>query len=167
MSLSIMNNSTAMQTVYDMQTNDAAESKAIQELSSGYQINSAADNPAGLATSQNMEAQVQGLSQAANNTNDAINLLKTADGAMNQTQALLLDIRDKAVDAANVGGNEASEAQNDQAQIQQDISALDRIASQTTFGNKNLLDGSAGISANITDTTNLAGASVASTGLLS
>ena len=164
MSLSIMNNSTAMQTVYDMQTNDAAESTAIQQLSSGYQINSAADNPAGLATSQNLEAQVQGLGQATSNANDAINLLKTADGALNQTQSLLLDIRDKAIDAANVGGNDASEAQNDQTQIQQDISALDRIASQTTFGNKNLLDGSAGVSANITDTANITAASVAATG---
>jgi len=164
MSLSIMNNTTATQAVYDMQTNDAAESSSIAKLSSGYQINSAADNPAGLATSTNMEAQVQGMGQATNNANDAINLIKTVNGALSQTQSLLLDIRNKAVDAANVGGNEASEGQNDQTQIQQDIAALDRISSQTTFGNKNLLDGSAAITPTILDSTHVAGASVATTG---
>jgi flagellin len=164
MSLSVMNNSTAMQSVYDMQTNDAAESTAIQQLSSGYKINSAADNPAGDATSNNLEAQVQGLGQATNNANDAINLLKTADGALTQTQSLLLDIREKALDAANTGANDSSAAQDDQTQINQDVEALNRIATQTTFGDKNLLDGSAGVTANVTDTADIAGATVANTG---
>jgi flagellin len=163
MSLSIQTNVTAMQTVYDMQTNDTAESTAIQQLSSGYKINTSADDPAGEAISQNLEAQVEGLGQATNNANDAINLVKTANGALTQVQSLLLDIREKALDAANTGANDTSSAQDDQTQINQDIAALNRISSQTTFGNKNLLDGSNGMSATVEDSTDISGASIAPT----
>ena len=163
MSLSIQTNVTAMQTVYDMQTNDATESSAIEKLSSGYQINTAADDPAGLATSQNLEAQVEGLGQATNNANDAINLIKTAGGALTQVQSLLLDIRDKAIDAANVGANDVDAAQDDQTQIQQDIAALSRISSQTTFGDKELLNGSNSLTATITDSTDISGVGLSAT----
>jgi len=152
MSLRINTNTTALMAHRQLQQTDAAQAQSTQRLSSGYRINSAADDPAGLAISENLGAQAEGLGQAVNNANDAINVMKTAEGALGQSAAILRKIRDTALHAANTGANDPVSAAADQAQIQKAIESLDRIASQTAFGSKKLLDGSGALSGTPTDT---------------
>ena len=130
---------------------------SIQKLSSGLQINQAADNPSGLIISNGLEAQVRGINQAISNSQDATNLIKTADGALSEVNSLLDNIRQLAVHAANTGVNDQLATQADQSQISSDISSVDRIATQTQFGSKNLLDGTSGISAAVTNSNDIAG----------
>jgi len=136
--------------------NDSSLSKSIERLSSGFRINVAADDPAGLVISEGLRAQAQGLAQAMSNTSHAINLIKTAEGGMQEIHNLLRSMRDLAVHAANIGANETAAIAADQAQIESAIESLDRISAQTQFGTKKLLDGSAGIMGQITGTTGTA-----------
>jgi len=122
---------------------DNALSKSVERLSSGYRINVAADDPAGLVISEGLRAQVSGLGQAISNTQHAVNLIKTAEGAMAEINNLLRTMRDLAVHAANTGVNDTASITADQAQVTQALASIDRIASDTQFGTKVLLDGSA------------------------
>ncbi|WP_088228631.1 flagellin [Desulfosporosinus sp. FKB] len=114
---------------------------SLAKLSSGYRINTAADDAAGLAISQKMTAQINGLDQANRNAQDGISLIQTAEGAMGQTQSILQRMRELAVQSAN-GTNTTA----DRKQIQLEVNALQkeisRIATATQFNTKNLLDGS-------------------------
>ena len=143
MSTRINTNVTALQAAQNLNTNSNALSGNIARLSSGLRINSAADDPAGLAISENFKAQISGLNQATANSNDAINEIKTAEGALNQVQNLLISMRQLAVHASNLGTNSSVDLQADQSQINSAIASINRIASTTSFGNKKLLDGSA------------------------
>jgi len=127
-------------------------SKSIERLSSGYKINSAGDDPAGLVISEKLQAQVGGLTQAIKNAGDAVNMVKTAEGALKEVNALLRSMRDLAVHAANVGVSDAASAAADQTQITNALASLNKIADETQFGNKKLLDGTAGLKALITGT---------------
>lgn len=142
MSLRINLNSAAMSAHRQLQSTDKSLSVSIERLSSGYRINRAADDPAGLAISENLRAQVSGLGQAVSNSNDAVNLLKTAEGALSEVHSLLRTMRNLAVHAANVGANDQTSIDADQTQITSAIAALNRISDNTQFGNKKLLDGS-------------------------
>ena len=166
MSLRINLNTSAMFAHNQLQATDDSLSSSIEKLSSGNQINSAADNPSGLAISENLKAQMNGLGQAINNSNDAINVIKTADGALSQVDGLIQQIRTISVHAANVGANDNVSAQADQTQITEALSALQRIATQTSFGKKNLLDGSGAMTATNLDPTLIAGSNLASSGSL-
>jgi len=127
------------------QNNLATTQNAIQssltKLSSGYRINTAADDAAGLAISQKMQAQINGLNQAGRNAQDGISLLQTAEGAMSQSQSILQRMRELAVQSSN-----DTNTTSDRGQIQLEVSALTteigRIASSTQFNTQNLLDGS-------------------------
>jgi flagellin len=114
---------------------------AITRLSSGLRINSAADDAAGLAISDRMTAQINGLNQAAQNANDGISLAQTADGALSSVSDDLQRMRELAVESAN-----ATNSPSDRAALQQEVSQLeteiDRVATQTQFNGINLLDGS-------------------------
>ncbi len=143
MSTAINTNTTAFMAADNLTMNTNNLSTDIQRLSTGLQINSAADNPAGLVISEDMQAQVTGLSQATSNSNDAINMIKTAEGALNQVQNLLISMRQLAVHASNLGVNDTTAVQADQTQIASAIESINRISSTTQFANKNLLDGSA------------------------
>jgi len=156
MALRINLNTAALNAHRFVGVNDTALSKSIERLSSGYRINVAADDPAGLVISEGLRAQAQGLTQAMSNTSHAINLIKTAEGAMQEIHNLLRSMRDLAVHAANVGANEPAAIAADQAQMESAVASLDRITVQTQFGNKRLLDGSAGIEGQITATTGAA-----------
>ncbi|MCJ7751779.1 MAG: hypothetical protein MUQ65_11905, partial [Armatimonadetes bacterium] len=136
--------------------NDSSLSKSIERLSSGFRINVAADDPAGLVISEGLRAQAQGLGQAMKNTTQAVNLIKTAEAAMQEIHNILREMRDQAVHAANAGANEAEAIAADQAQIESAIDSLERISAQTQFGSKKLLDGSAGVIGQITGTTGAA-----------
>jgi len=146
MSLSINLNSAALTAHRNLAASGNAASQSIARLSSGYKINSASDDPAGLVISEKLRAQASGLGQAISNAGDASNMTKTAEGALNETNTLLRSMRDLALHAANAGANDSAATAADQEQIKSAISSLNNISSETQFGNKKLLNGDAGVS---------------------
>ena len=116
--------------------------QSIQRLSSGLRINAASDDPSGIVTSEQMRSKAEGMGQAIKNNNDGINLIKTAEGALNEVHSLLGQMRTLAVHAANEGVNSADDLAADQAAIAAAGDSIDRIAASTRFNGKVLLDGS-------------------------
>jgi flagellin len=143
MSLRINLNLAALNAQRQLQATDNALSASIEKLSSGFRINRAADDPAGLAISEGLRAQVSGLAQAISNSSDAVNMIQTAEGALSEVHSLLRTMRNLAVHAANTGVNDTTALTADQTQITSALAALDRIATNTQFGTKVLLDGTA------------------------
>jgi flagellin len=139
-----------MGALYSLTNTDNSLQQSIQRLSTGLQINTAADNPSGLIISQGFQAQISGITGAINNSQNAINYLKTADGALSQIGNLLQSAYGLAVDASNTGVNSSAQAQADNVQLQQIVSSISNIAATTTFGSKYLLNGSSGVSSAIT-----------------
>jgi flagellin len=123
--------------------NQASLSNSMQRLSSGLRINSAKDDAAGLAISERFTSQIRGLNQAARNSNDAISLTQTAEGALGGITGNLQRIRELAVQSAN-GTNSASDRAAIQAEVLQLSSEINRVATTTQFNGLNLLDGSLG-----------------------
>ncbi|WBL14499.1 flagellin N-terminal helical domain-containing protein [Sutcliffiella sp. NC1] len=149
----INNNLNAMNAHRQMGMNVNATGKAMEKLSSGLRINRAGDDAAGLAISEKMRAQVRGLDQASRNSQDGISLIQTAEGALNETHAILQRMRELVVQAGN-GTNEEA----DLDAIQEEINALIEelggadetgIADRTAFNGKKLLDGSLDINLQI------------------
>ena len=136
---------------------------SITRLSTGLRINNAADDPAGLIISEGMRTQLRGIGQALRNSQDAINMAKTAEGALDEVQRLLRDVRALAVHSANSGAIDNNALQANQTQIRSTLQSINRIAEQTTFGSKKLLDGSAGIMANVTNASFSSGIGVSGT----
>ncbi len=120
-------------------TNNAL-AKSTEKLSSGFRINRAGDDAAGLAISEKMRGQIKGLNQASRNAQDGISLIQTAEGALNESQAILHRMRELTVQAANdtYGADDRKAVSEEIGQLQNE---LDRIADTTEFNNKNLLDG--------------------------
>ncbi len=143
MALRINLNTAAMNAQRQLSSTDQSLAGSIERLSSGYRINRAADDPAGLAISENLRAQVSGLGQAISNSSDAVNLIRTAEGALSEVHNLLRTMRNLSLHAANSGTNDSTALEADQTQLDSAVAALDRIATNTQFGNKTLLDGSA------------------------
>ncbi len=106
MGLSINHNSAALNAQRRMSATSDALGKSIERLSSGYKINNAGDDPAGLVISEKLRAQIGGLNQAIKNAGDAVNMVKTAEGALTEVNRLLGNIRTLAVHAANTGAND-------------------------------------------------------------
>jgi len=117
--------------------------QAMERLSSGKRINTAADDAAGLAISNRMTSQVMGLNQAVRNANDGISLIQTAEGALDETTNILQRIRELAIQSANGIYDDGDRVTLD-AEVQQLLSELDRIAATTSFNGQNLLDGTLG-----------------------
>tara|TARA_B100001027_G_scaffold214324_1_gene186352 strand:- start:167 stop:1120 length:954 start_codon:yes stop_codon:yes gene_type:complete len=117
-------------------------SKSIERLSSGQKINRGADGPAALVISEGMRSQIASLQQAADNNESAISMVQTAEGALNEVSKLLVDMRQRAVSAANVGINDSNMANASQKEIENALDAIDRISENTQFGSKYLLNGS-------------------------
>jgi flagellin len=140
--LSLINNLGSLVAQNNLNNTSNALNTSLQRLSSGLRINSGADDPAGLVISEEQRAQISGLSTAITNTSKATNVVQTAEGALNETNALLLQIRGLAVDAANSGANDSNTLAADQAQISNALSTITRIATSTQFGSNQLLDGS-------------------------
>jgi flagellin len=120
-------------------------SKAMEQLSSGYRINKAADDAAGLAISEKLTAQIGGLDQAQRNAQDAVSLVQTAEGAMSEVHSMLQRVRDLAVQYNN-GTLSASDKAAITAEVAQLCAEVDRIGSQTKFNQIALLTGSGSIS---------------------
>ncbi|MFA5941924.1 MAG: flagellin, partial [Sinimarinibacterium sp.] len=125
----------------NLSTSSSALATSIQRLSSGLRINSAKDDAAGLAISQRFTTQIRGLDQAARNANDGISLAQTAEGAMNEIGNNLQRIRELSVQSANAT-NSQSDRDALQAEVEQLVSEIDRVANQTSFNGTKLLDGS-------------------------
>ena len=142
MSLRINNNVESLNAHRHLISNDKQLSKSIERLSSGQKINRGADGPASLVISEGMRAQIGSLQQATDNNEAAISLVQTAEGALNEVSKLLVDMRQRAVSAANLGINDQNSVNASQKEIENALEAIDRISQNTQFGSKNLLDGS-------------------------
>ncbi len=140
MGLTIFTNVASLNAQRQLQKNNGALSQSFQRLSSGLRINTAGDDAAGLAIADRMQSQVRGLNQAARNSNDAISVLRTAEGALVQTTQILQRLRELSVQAAN-DTNNTSDRNSLQAEADQLIVELDRIKDDTEFNDNTLLDG--------------------------
>ena len=141
MGLRINTNITAITAQRNLALADARLFTSVQRLSSGLRINTAADDPAGLAISEQLRAQIAGLNAAIVNTERSINLVNTIEGALNEVNSLLIGMRELALDAANSGINNATSLAADQAEIDNALSTIDRISDTTQFSIQTLLDG--------------------------
>ena len=163
MGMRINTNVTAMNALRSYNMANEQVNASIQRLSSGLRINNASDDPAGLIISENLRAQTDGMTQAISTSQDATNLIKTAEGSLTEVNSLLRSIRQLAVHAANTGVNDNTAVQADQAQITSAIASIDRIATNTQFGTKKLLDGTSGITSSVVDTATIAGINIGGT----
>ena len=137
----INQNSMAINAYRNLSTNNVNLGKSLEKLSSGFRINRAADDAAGLVISQNLRSQVSGLRQATRNAQDGISVVQTAEGALNEVHTILNRMRDLTVQAANTGTNDATSLAAAQAEINALAQEVDRIGTATKFGQKQLLDG--------------------------
>ena len=119
-------------------TNNAMQ-KSLEKLSSGYRINRAADDAAGLAISETMKAQINGLNQAKRNAQDGISLIQTAEGALNEIHAILQRLNELAVQAANGTYDEDTDLENIEKEVSELINEINHIAESTKFNGKQLL----------------------------
>jgi flagellin len=149
MGLQINTNVAAMNAYRNLSSTQNAMSTSLERLSSGLRINKAADDAAGLAISEKLRAQSNGLNQATSNAQDAISLVQTAEGALNETHSILQRMRTLAVQSAN-----DTNTSDDRAAIQKEVTALnselDRIANTTQFNGQNLLDATGGTAGSFT-----------------
>ncbi|MDR6862969.1 flagellin [Phycicoccus sp. 3266] len=140
MGLQINTNVAAMNAYRNLSSTQGSMATSLERLSSGLRINRAADDAAGLAISEKLRAQTNGLNQATSNAQDAISLVQTAEGALNETHSILQRMRQLAVQSANDTNTDA-----DRAQIQKEVGQLsqelDRISSATQFNKQDLLAG--------------------------
>jgi len=137
----INHNIAALNTYRQLTSANNAQQSSMEKLSSGLRINRAGDDAAGLAISEKMRGQIRGLDMATKNAQDGISLIQTAEGALNETHAILQRMRELAVQGAN-----DTNADDDRTAIQDELnqlmSEIDRIAETTEFNTKNLLGGS-------------------------
>lgn len=136
----IQHNISALNTHRNLAFNTSQSAKNLEKLSSGYKINRAGDDAAGLAISEKMRAQIKGLDMATKNSQDSISLIQTAEGALNETHSILQRMRELAVQSRN-DTNENLDRTFLQDEIKQLTSEIDRIANTTEFNEKTLLKG--------------------------
>ena len=138
----IQHNIAALNSYRQLSTNNNAISKNLEKLSSGYKINRAGDDAAGLAISEKMRAQITGLEKAQDNANDGISLVQTAEGALTEVH----DMLNRMVELATQSANGTYDDETDRANLQKEVTSLkdeiDRISKSTNFNGINLLDGS-------------------------
>ena len=137
----VQHNLTAMNTNRQLGITTGAQAKSTEKLSSGYRINRAGDDAAGLSISEKMRSQISGLDKASSNAQDGISAIQVAEGALNETHTILRRMNELATQAAN-DTNTSTDRTAIQAEIDQLTSEIDRIRSTTQFNTMNLLDGS-------------------------
>jgi flagellin len=141
MGLRINQNIAAFNAYRNLTTTDSQMAKSLEKLSSGFRINRAADDAAGLSISERLRSQVGGLKVAVRNAQDGISVIQTAEGALNEVHSLLQRMRDLAVQASNLGAQDSDSQAAAATEVEQAVSEIDRIASSTKYGSNNLLDG--------------------------
>ncbi len=137
----VQHNLTAMNSNRMLGITTGSQAKATEKLASGYKINRAADDAAGLAISEKMRRQIRGLTQASANAQDGISCVQTAEGALNEVHDMLQRMNELAVKAAN-GTNQSEDDSYIQKEIKQLISEIDRVSTTSTFNERKLLNGS-------------------------
>jgi len=142
MSLRVNHNMSAVNAHRNVVNNSNAQTKTMEKLSSGLKINRAADSPAQLQISENLRAQASGLRQSIDNSEMAISLMQTAEGALEEVSRALIQARQLAVHAGNEGANDQNMLQADQSEINNILEQVNRIATSTQYGHNYLLDGS-------------------------
>jgi flagellin len=140
--LDLQTNVAALQSESNLNRTTNSVQSSFEKLSSGYRINSAADDAAGLGIAKSMNAQVQSYVVAQQNAADAASMVQTADGSADQIGALITRMRELAVEAQN-GTMSANDTTNLNTEFQQDVSEIDRVSNDATFNGKNLLSGAA------------------------
>ena len=136
----VQHNLTAMNSNRMLGLTTKTQAKSTEKLSSGYKINRAADDAAGLAISEKMRRQVRGLTQASANAQDGISAVQTAEGALNEVHDMLQRMNELAVKSAN-GTNQSEDQAYIQKEVTNLINEIDRVSTTTTFNEKSLLDG--------------------------
>jgi flagellin len=161
MNMRINNNIMALNTHRQLGINNMAGAKSLEKLSSGYRINRAGDDAAGLSISEKMRGQIRGLRMASRNAQDGISMIQTAEGALNEAHSILQRMRELAIQASN-GTNAEEDRQALQAEVEELKTELTRIANSTEFNTQKLLDGTLGnaVDTNATNSTALAVAGV-------
>ncbi|WP_335871566.1 flagellin N-terminal helical domain-containing protein [Bacillus sp. 2205SS5-2] len=151
----INHNIAALNTYRQLDSANNAGAKSMEKLSSGLRINRAGDDAAGLAISEKMRGQIRGLDQASRNSQDGISMIQTAEGALNETHSIIQRVRELSVQAAN-GTNTDDDRQALNDEVTELIEEVDRIANQTEFNTKKLLDGTLGTAVDQTTTNSTA-----------
>src|SRR3712207_5549359 len=141
--LRVNNNIAALNAYRNLSVTDGQMSKSLEKLSSGFRINRAADDAAGLAISEGLRSQVGGLKTAVRNAQDGVSVVQTAEGALTEVHAVLQRMRDLSVQAANDSNNDDARA-NIATEVESLTEELTRISASTNFNGTNLLDASAG-----------------------
>ncbi len=141
MSMVVQHNLTAMNANRQLGITTSSQAKATEKLSSGYRINRAGDDAAGLKISEKMRSQVRGLTKASSNAQDGVSLIQTAEGALNEAHSILQRMNELAVQGAN-DTNESIDRDAINEELDQLTQELDRISETTQFNKQNLLDGS-------------------------
>ena len=144
MSLRVNTNMPAINSHRNLIINNTEQAKTMERLSSGLKINRGADGPASLVISERLRAQTAGLKQAIDNSESGISLVQTAEAALDEVSSALINARQLAVHAANEAVNDEFMLRADQQEIDNILATVNRIAQNTQFGKKNLLDGSKG-----------------------
>lgn len=137
----VNSNIAALNTLNQLTQNEKSTNNSLAKLSSGLRINSAADDAAGLAISEKMKGQIRGLDKASSNSEDAISMVQTAEGALSETESILQRMRELAVQSSSDTNTDEDRA-NIQDELSQLVDEIDRISQTTQFNTKNLLDGS-------------------------
>jgi flagellin len=144
MGLRINQNIAAQNAYRNLSVTDSQMQKSLEKLSSGYRINRAADDAAGLSISEGLRSQIGGMKVAVRNTQDGVSVAQTAEGSLNEVTSILQRMRDLAVQASNSGATDPDAAAAANKEMTQLNAELDRIGNTTAFGKSKLLDGSFG-----------------------
>lgn len=142
MSMVVAHNMSAINTKRQFSTSARGMSSAMEKLSSGYKINSGKDDPSGLVISEKLRSQINGLQRAQQNTEESINVMGIAEGALNEMNNILKKMKALAIHSSNTGVTSAEQIAADQAELDSAVQTLDRIAQTTKFSDENLLNGS-------------------------
>ena len=145
----VQHNMTAMNANRQLGVTTTSQAKVTEKLSSGYKINRAADDAAGLTISEKMRSQIRGLTQASSNAQDGVSCVQTAEGALTEVHSMLQRMNELAVKAAN-GTNTSADRKAIQFEVAALICEIDRVKQSTQFNTLNLLDGTFATSKNIT-----------------
>jgi flagellin len=162
MSLRVNTNIAAMNAYRNLTATEGQMGKSLEKLSSGFRINRAADDAAGLVNSESLRSQIGGLKVATRNAQDGISVAQTAEGALNEVHSILQRMRDLSVQRANAGGNSATANTAIDSEYAALAAEVDRIGTSTEFNGNKLLDGTYNaatgtfqVGANATDTVSL------------
>ncbi|MGV3617258.1 MAG: flagellin [Fimbriimonas sp.] len=155
MSFRVNTNVAAVGAMRNLGATNTEFGKSMNRLSTGLRIANAADDPAGLIASEKFRSQISGIDQAVRNSQEAINYSKTAEGALDEVNTLLKDARTLAVASGNTATLSTGQQQANQAQLKSIVESVTRIATNTSYGGKKLLDGTSGTSSAVTDGTNV------------